>query len=70
MENPFKIKAYGVGEFASLYFPDFEKRSASNQFRKWIIKSESLKSKLSNADWKDGQKLLTPKQVGILVEFL
>ena len=70
MENPFKIKAYGVGELASLYFPDIEKRSASNQFRKWIVKSKTLKSKLTNADWKEGQKLLTPKQVGILIEFL
>ena len=70
MENPFKIKAYGVGQLASFYFPDIEKRSASNQFRKWIVKSDSLKLKLTNADWKEGQKLLTPKQVGILVEFL
>ena len=70
MENGFKIRSLTKGQLASLYFPDIKKESASNQFRKWIVKSDSLKSKLTNADWKEGQKLLTPKQVGILVEFL
>ncbi len=70
MENGFKIRSLTKGQLASLYFPDIKKESASNQFRNWIRKSETLKSKLANADWKDRQKLLTLKQVGILIEFL
>ena len=70
MEEQFKIKSYGYGELALLYFPNSTKKSASVQLRRWLKQSESLKKQLIDTGFKSGQKLLTPKQVNILVTFL
>lgn len=70
MDGQFKIRSYGYGELALLYFPNSTKKSASVQLRRWLKQSESLKKQLIDTGFKSGQKLLTPKQVKILVTFL
>lgn len=67
MDEKFKIKSYGYGELALLYFPNSKKKSASVQFRRWIRINQLLQKELSKNGYKQGQKLLTPKQVEIFV---
>lgn len=67
MDEQFKIKSYGYGELAMLYFPNSTKKSASNQLRRWIKMNEKLKNKLMISGYKPGNKILTPKQVGIVI---
>ena len=55
----FKVRAYGLKELAVLYFPNNTSQSASNQLKRWM-KSAKLMKKLKNADYNNGQKLLTP----------
>ena len=67
MDGQFKIKSYGYGELALLYFPNSTKKSASVQLRRWIIFNDKLVNDLKDTGYKKGQKLLTPKQVEIIV---
>lgn len=67
MEDKFKIKSYGYGELAQMYFPQITKQSATIQFRRWIRLNEKLIIDLKAAGYKPWQKILTPKQVEILV---
>jgi len=66
----FTLRAYGLQELAILYFPNASPASASLQLKKWITKSTCLQSKLTEADYQSGQKILTPKQVSILTDHL
>lgn len=70
MEENFKIRAYGYGELAQLYFPKATKKSASVQFRRWIVFNKKLEANLLEAGFKPGQKLLTPKQVRLIQDEL
>jgi hypothetical protein len=42
MEEKFRIKSYGYGELAQLYFPNISKKSASAQLRRWIKLSDTV----------------------------
>jgi len=63
---PFVIRAYGVQELAQLYFPNIAPSSASAQLRKWIS-HPALYCQLAAAGYLRGQKILTPRQVEIIV---
>lgn len=67
MERSFKIRSYGYGELALMYFPNSTKNSASVQLRRWIRYSIQLGNELNQTGFKPGQKILTPKQVQIIV---
>lgn len=62
----FEIHAYGLQELAMLYFPNSTPQAASNQLKKWMSK-EKLLARLIDAGYTSGQKILTPRQVGIVV---
>lgn len=68
MEDKFKIKSYGYGELAQMYFPNISKKSASAQLRRWIKQSETVLLKLQNLGYKPGQRILMPKHVKIIVQ--
>ena len=70
MDGQFKIKSYAYCELALLYFPNSTKRSASVQLRRWIRNNNNLQEELNNIEYKRWQKLLTPKQVEIIIRFL
>ena len=70
MEDKFKIKSYGYGELAQMYFPTITKQSATVQFRRWIRINNKLLDELSLAGFKRYQKMLTPKQVEIIVRYI
>lgn len=59
-EETFKVRAYGFGELAQLYFPNLTKRSASAQLRNWIKESPRLFAELQAVGFYFGKKILTP----------
>lgn len=69
-EEKFKVRAFGYGELAQLYFPQIAKPSATIQFRRWIRLNEKLQEELAASGHKRWQKLLTPKQVEIIIRFI
>lgn len=62
--------AWGVTEFAQLYFPEQPPSVAYKRMRRWIIESRGLRQKLLDAGWAPFQKLYTPKQVECLLNHL
>lgn len=64
--SEFKTHAYGLQELAMLYFPNSTPQAASNQLKKWKSK-EKLLVKLKEAGYEPGQKILTPRQVAVIV---
>ncbi len=69
-EETFKVRAYGFGELAQLYFPTLSKKSASWQLTLWIKKNEVLNEILLKSGRTKKQRLLSPAQVLIIVEKL
>jgi len=67
MDDKFKIKSYGYGELAMLYFPNSTKKSASTQLGNWIRLNILLKEKLKETGFVSGKKILTPKQVELII---
>jgi len=67
-EEVFKIRAYGFGELAQLYFPNHTKRSASAQLRNWIKENPRLIAELQAVGFYFGKKILTPMLVKIIVD--
>ncbi len=65
--DSFKVRAYGYGELAQLYFPTITKKSATWQLRIWIVSSESLIERLKEVGYVKGKRLLTPIQVKLIV---
>ena len=66
-EQPFRIRAYGLQELAMLYFPNSAPRSASAQLKRWIMRNPVLLSRLLEAGYYHGQRILTPRQVRVVV---
>jgi hypothetical protein len=67
-EDKFKVRAFGYGELAQLYFPNITKKSASAQLRRWINVSTNVKPMLENLGYKPGNRLLTPAHVKIIID--
>ncbi len=67
-EEQFKVRAYGFGELAQLYFPNLSKRSASAQLRNWIKENPRLIAELQAVGFYFGKKILTPMLVKIIVD--
>ncbi|KAB2915637.1 MAG: DUF4248 domain-containing protein [Bacteroidetes bacterium] len=68
MEDKFKIKSYGFGELAQLYFPSISKKSASAQLRRWIKLNDKVLPILQSLGYKPGNRLLTPAHVKVIVD--
>ncbi len=69
-EDKFKVRAFGYGELAQLYFPQITKQSATIQFRRWIRINNSLQIELTSNGFRKFQKMLTPKQVEIIIKYI
>ena len=68
MEEKYRIKSYGYGELAQLYFPNISNKSASAQLRRWIKLNETVLPTLKNHGYKPGLRLLTPAHVKVIVD--
>ncbi len=66
----FKVRAYGFCELAQLYFPNITKKSASVQLKRWIKGNFEIQNKLFGTGFKSGQRILTPKQVLIIIQII
>lgn len=64
------MKSYSFQELALEYFPDRTPLAASKQLNSWIFNIPDLEDKLAEAGRYKNQKIMTPLQVSILVEFL
>lgn len=60
-EEKFKVRAFGYGELALLYFPNNTKKSASTQLGNWIRLNEPLFNKLKQYGYYKGVRILTPR---------
>ena len=67
-EASFKVRAYGCGELAQLYFPSISKKSASAQLRRWNKMSKTVMPLLLNLGYKSGNRLFTPAHVKVIVD--
>lgn len=67
-EEKFKVRAFGYGELAQLYFPNVSKKSASAQLRRWIKLSTKVLPMLQSIGYKPGNRLLTPAHVKVIVD--
>lgn len=70
MKEEFKIKAMGFGELAQKYCPNVTPRSACNALRRWINIHPTLISVLKDSGYQKYCRILTPKQVELIVEHL
>ena len=67
-EETFKLRAYGFGELAQLYFPSISKKSASAPLRRWIKMSKTVMPLLLNLGYKSGNRLFTPAHVKVIID--
>ena len=68
-EKAFVLRSYGYGELALLYFPNSTKKSATTQLRRWIRRNEELRRTLNQLGFADRHRILTPRQVEVVVQF-
>lgn len=64
-----KLKSYGYGELAQLYFPNSSPHSATNQLHRWLA-MPPLCDRLAEVGFRKGQRLLTPRQVQVIFDEL
>ena len=62
--------SYSMKELAGLYFPTSSPRSATTQLRRWINLNNDLTDALAQTGLTKGQRLLTPRQVALILEYL
>ncbi len=65
----FAIKAYSKRELAILYFPLISPEAATRQLQLWIERCSELNNELKNCNYIHRQRILTPKQVRLIVEY-
>lgn len=69
-EKGFVLRSYGYCELALLYFPNSTKKSATSQLRRWIRRNLELRSTLAQLGFAERQRILTPRQVEVVVRFV
>jgi hypothetical protein len=69
-EERFKIRSYGWAELAMCYNPSVLPASASRLLRRWVNRNVPLSSSLAEAGFRDRQRVLTPKQVALIIDYL
>ena len=66
----FRIKPYGFGELAQMYYPDHNYDSALRLFREEMHKTRGMWEAMVAEGYKDNTKMLTRAQVRTIVRFL
>lgn len=70
MKDEFQQKTYRWQELAVLYAPDLTPHAASKRLTKWVLINKELYKCLIRSGWTKGSRILSPLQVGIMVDFL
>lgn len=66
----FEIRSYSKQELAMLYFPHHTPRAAVQNLMSWVRRNEELTEALHAAHLSRCAKMLSPKQVRLIVEYL
>lgn len=66
----FKVRAYSKQELALAYFENANPHVAVNRLMRWIQTCEELKKELQKIGYKKTSKFFTPKEVGLIVDYL
>ena len=66
----FRIKPYGFGELAQMYYPDHNCDSALRLFREEMHKTRGMWGAMVAEGYKENTKTLTRAQVRTIVQFL
>ena len=53
-----------------MYFPNSTSKSAGAQLIRWIKFNQQLWLELANAGYRSGQRLMTPRQVSLIYQYL
>ena len=68
--TPFRPRAMKKGELARLYFPTATTAVATNRLMRWVNQCAPLLKDLEPTGYHRSQKLLTARQVSIIVRHL
>ena len=63
-------RSLSLSELAQAYAPDLSEASARKRLREWLHFSPELMAKLQATGYRERQRVLTPKQVKIIMEHL
>ena len=66
----FRIKPYGFGELAQMYYPDHRYDSALHHFREEMHLTRGMWAAMVAEGYKENTKILTRAQVRTIVQFL
>ena len=66
----FRIKPYGFGELAQMYYPDHNYSSALQLFRREMHETRGMWAAMVAEGYKENTKILTRSQVKVIVKFL
>ncbi|KAA6327783.1 hypothetical protein EZS27_023255 [termite gut metagenome] len=66
----FRIRSYGKGELALMYFPHKTLKLAGRSFKKFVDDCPGLTEKLAKMGVKPFSKTYTPAQVRLIIEAL
>ncbi len=69
-EERFKIRSYRWAELAKCYSPNVLPASAARLLRRWVNRNTRLASSLAETGFKVRQRVLTPKQVALIIDYL
>ncbi len=64
------MEAKNIKELGQMYFPNSTVKSASTQVVRWIRRNRPLWDALHAAGYHKGQRLLTPRQVSLVFQYL
>ncbi|MDO4161372.1 MAG: DUF4248 domain-containing protein [Prevotellaceae bacterium] len=64
------IKSYTKRELALMYFPNVDAHTATTRLARWIRRCEPLFEKLVSDNYKVKARILTRRQVALIIEYL
>lgn len=71
MNDTFRVRALTKKELAYLYFPDVaDPKCAVGRFMRMIHGCPGLEAQMTAAGYTKAQKVLSPKVIGVIVEWL
>lgn len=70
VSDTFQIRAMSKKELAMLYAPDLAIKSATNRLCIWLHTNPSLMEELIQTEYRETQRLLTSRQVEIIIKYL
>lgn len=69
-EKHWRNRSFSWLELGLLYSPMLTPAAASRRLKSWVLANATLIALLHEAGWHRRQRIMTPKQVGCIVEVL